>query len=205
MVPIDSFASDSPDRRARDLALVRSYLAGETEASAELGRRLSAMSRMTHRHNSRLGNPLGPEELNEVSQRAVLALLSKIERFDGTSVLEAWASRFCFLELVRFLRDRRVEPRTPVDHVEGSVLEPTVVDSHALLEAGEVLLELEKLEPELAGPLWLKHIDGLTFEEISGRLGVAMSTIKSRYYAGVEQLKRRFAGTLRVMEEEVAP
>ena len=109
MSPIDSFTNNSSGRRARDLALVRLYLAGEAEASAELGHRLSAMARMTRRQSLRLRNPLGPEELSEVSQRAVLALLSRIERFDGTSVLDAWASRFCFLE-------RRRAPSATASH-----------------------------------------------------------------------------------------
>lgn len=159
------------------------------------------MARFAAFHNRRIGSPLSREEVSELAQTSVLALLRKLEQFDGSTSLEGWGSRFCFLELMRHLRDCRYRPHLLPEGVEGTVHEPRSQDSHALLEAGELLLFLEDMDHIHAQPVLLKHLDGLTFEEMSLRLKVPQGTIKARYYSGMDKLRQRFSGSLRVLGE----
>ena len=56
----------------------------------------------------------------------------------------------------------------------------------------ERLLEgLGELPPELGLVLQLKHIEGLTFDQIGERLAISPNTAKTRYYRGLDKLRGR--------------
>jgi RNA polymerase sigma-70 factor, ECF subfamily len=49
----------------------------------------------------------------------------------------------------------------------------------------------------------LKHIAGLTFDQMAGVLGVARATVASRYYSGIEQLRAALQAAPRSASQEV--
>jgi RNA polymerase sigma-70 factor (ECF subfamily) len=66
---------------------------------------------------------------------------------------------------------------------------------------GAVRRAVAALTPELREVVLLKEFEGLTFQEIADALQVPLSTVKSRLYTALRQLRMR----LEKFELEVAP
>ncbi len=148
---------------------------------------MRCVPRILSAKNTELGRPLGPAELDDVTQETLLAIWKKLPTYDGRARLETWVFRFCLLELLKRLRGRRrSRDRTDKSGTQVSDL-PTPTTTSVDHEA--IHLGLEQLEPEEAQVVRLKHFDGLTLRQAAERLDMAESTIKSRYYRGIERLR----------------
>ena len=58
----------------------------------------------------------------------------------------------------------------------------------------EVRDAMAQLEPELASLLWLRGVEGYSYEELSQIFDIPLGTIKSRLFAAREQLRRIWKG-----------
>lgn len=181
-----------PERNAShaaDLELVRGALSEAPEALRELARRLRCIPPILASRNARLGRPLTPEDLADLAQETLLLIWKKLGTFEGRAALETWVYRICCLELMNFFRkkDRRPEVAAPdFEELEAEPvvdLEPTV--DHELIYRG-----LERLNAGEGEIVRMKHFDDLTFEGIGERLGISPNTAKTRYYRGLEKLRR---------------
>jgi len=146
--------------------------------------------------NARLGWPLRDHELEDVCQDTVARLWRKLSSFDGSSKLETWfygVARFELLNAVRRKQRRRSDVSDAGDRVDESVTDLPSDSAERVHEA------LERLEPELARLVVLHHFEFCTLEQAAARVGVPVSTAKSRYYRAMERLgsllrERRPAG-----------
>ena len=181
------------DRRERDRHLVQRVLARQASATREFAERMQCLRRAVVSFNQRVGSPLQPDELEDVVQESLLAVLRKLDRYDGTASLETWVGHFCYLEFLRDLRRRRSQPRILDSHIEGSPLEPSGVPSTSVLDRERVLRCVADLDEALGTLVSLKHFEGLTFEQISDRLALPRSTVKTRYYRALSLLRQRLA------------
>lgn len=177
-----------PPAPHEDLAFVRAALDGDDAAIRFMAERARIVPRVLRALNRRWGGPLTEQDIEDLAQDVVLFVLQKLEAYKGLSPFDAWLYRFCSLQLRNRVRRetfrRRVvtsedaEPtvqRDPTDQIDGKFLW-TYVD------------ELEAAERDV---IRAKHLEGLSFTEISERLGTASSSIKTRYYRGLEQLRLR--------------
>ncbi|HPA18844.1 MAG TPA: sigma-70 family RNA polymerase sigma factor [Verrucomicrobiae bacterium] len=177
----------APDERA----LVGATRAGDGDAFAKIidiyGRRiLSYCYRMC-------GS--GAEDL---AQEIFVKLHLAIPQFDPDRALSPFLFRIAHNHCLDALRKRRV-PTIPLDPAgdafdPGSRIPdpgPSPVDLAGRAElARAVERALESLPPPYRSVLVLRHVDGLSYEEISEALGLPMATVKIRIHRGREKLQQ---------------
>ena len=154
-----------------DPELVKACRDGNRGAYAELVRR---------HQDSVFGLAMGMtrnrEDAADMAQDAFIRAYSKLEQYNPDYSFRSWILRIC-ANLTKNLfrkrmRRRDVEERHRVQvEIEQGAADP---DFQALEEA------LAQLPPKLGAPLRLKYMEGLSYDEISGVLGVGVSAAKMR-------------------------
>ena len=180
-------AEEGNDACRSDLALVSAARAGRLDAMDVLVDRLRCVPRILAARNARIGSPLGGHELEDLSQDTLCVVWRKLGEYNGSARLETWVFRFCFLELLKRLRDRRNTPRPTAD-LEVSQ-EWASSSSAGSIDFDDIHQGLARIEPDEAEVVRLKHFEGLTLREVGERLGQSENTIKGRYYRGIRKLR----------------
>jgi RNA polymerase sigma-70 factor (ECF subfamily) len=178
----------APSQGSADRHLVSRVCAGEEAARDELAERMLCVPRILSAKNRRMGGPFTPEDLLDLSQETFTLLWKKIGTFQGEATLETWAYQFCYHVFMNALRSRRRQP-VAMDHSEELPLEQSepqadFSDCEALHRA------LQQIEADEAEVIELKQFSSLTFEEIAEQLSISPNSAKTRYYRGIEKLRR---------------
>jgi RNA polymerase sigma-70 factor (ECF subfamily) len=144
--------------------------------------------------NARMGRPLNEHDLADLAQDTAVLAWRKIETFGDQGTLETWAYGIARLEFMNAKRrhgreGRRHERFEAAAHADARDAGPEQL--HDEIEA-----MLMRIAPEEAQLVRLKHLAGLTFEEIGRRLGIPGNTAKTRYYRGLRSLQGLFGGQL---------
>lgn len=181
---------------AADLALARAVGAGDEAAMDRMLRRLECVPRIVSAMNRQLGMPLNPEERNDLVQDALLVIWKKLGQFAGDAKIETWVYRVCRLELLNALRRKRRQIATlpAFDSVEPE--DPSAAGEQRVLRAEMVLMGLDRLEPEEAAVVRLRHYEQLTFDEVAAALSISPNTAKTRYYRALGRLRTHLAPLL---------
>lgn len=186
MAPIDP---DRDLRAAADAALVRDALAGDPGARERLATALVQVLRILSVLNARAGGRVSATDVEDLAQDTLVRVWQKLATFQGQTTLAAWLYRFCYLEYQNRIRTRSRALR--MDAADVAAL------ARARTETDERVEWLERLVEELGPPdaeiLRLKHFEELSFTAIAERLDLPPSTVKTRYYRGLEQIERRLA------------
>ena len=155
---------------------------GDTEAAralwaAHVGR-LTALARVVTGSHA---------DAMDAVQEAFVAVLglsaSEVMGIENAGAYLAGAVRARALNIVRASARRERHERS-VERGEPALRLVRGVDEDRALERALGLLELDVREA-----VALKHIAGLTFDQIAGVLGVPRATAASRYYGGIERLR----------------
>ncbi len=164
-----------------DAKLIQLCLDGHKESYAELVRRYQdsvygLAYRMTRNH----------EDAADLAQEAFIRAYRHLKRYDPQGSFKNWVMTMCAnLTKNRFrgiLRRRKAEET----HVELHPSDPETPDpQRAALEEA-----LESISRTLRIPLVLKHVEGLSYEEIAGMLGIGVSAAKMRVKRGRDELVR---------------
>jgi RNA polymerase sigma-70 factor (ECF subfamily) len=125
-----------------------------------------------------------PQDAEEATQDALLAVARNIARFEGRSRFTTWLHAVASnsaRSTYRSLKRRYVERATDVlpvavDPRTTSVIAGSRLD---LLEALELLAQDK---PELVEPLVLRDVSELDYQDIADLLGVPLGTVKSRIH-----------------------
>ena len=125
-----------------------------------------------------------PQDAEEATQDALLAIARKIGSFEGRSRFTTWAhavatnsARSTYRTLRRRYAERaHAEMPAAVDPRTTSVIAGSRLD---LLEALELLAADS---PELVEPLVLRDIGELGYQEIADQLALPLGTVKSRIH-----------------------
>jgi RNA polymerase sigma-70 factor (ECF subfamily) len=172
---------------AADLVLVRAALAGDNQARARLADRLAGLPALVRARHLRMGAPLDPAALEDVTQNVLLALWRKLSRFDGRTGLPGWALGFASFELLKEIARRRRQRELAslmADPIDPASAAPTGPDE-------DLLRLLQRLPSADVDLLRYRHLEGLDFREIAARLGSPVATAKTRYYRALQALRRR--------------
>lgn len=177
---------DSP-RLSEDVRLVEGVLAGDEEASQEFLQRMRCIPRMIGSIVKRRGPALDAEERFDVSQEVFSRIWSHLDRFSGRSSLESWAFGYCALVLAERRRARRTLSTEAIEITPAAPPPAELAEDERELIHGE----LARLAPALRVVVDLKHFEGLSFPELSRRLGISPNTAKTRYYRAISTLEGR--------------
>ncbi len=130
-----------------------------------------------------------PDDAQDVSQEAFLKAYQSLARLDDPARFGPWLYRIAHNEAISAIRRRR-----PSEELSEAAMPFT---SGRSLEGVELSLAVEtalsRLTPEQREAVVLKVYEGFKFDEIAGILGSPASTVKSRVYTGLDQLKQMLA------------
>lgn len=182
-----------------DEALVERTVRGDTRAYDEL---VTRWQRVIYNLVYRM---LGKEhEAEEVCQDAFTAAYLNLKNFRREAKFSSWLYRIAINLSTSHLRKRRRAPWESLDemHEKGALADfesvqwnlgahPSIED-HAIEHdrARRVRSSLERIPHDHRVILILKEYHGLTFKEISEVLNIPISTVKTRMYAGLNEMKK---------------
>ena len=135
----------------------------------------------------------------DATQEALIAVVKGLPRFDGRAKFSTWAYRVatnaCLDELRR--RGRRPQPGLPGSESAGlgpvggsKPRDPAEIVAAAV----DVDRGLDHIPEELRTAVVLRDVAGLDYAEISGLLGIAPGTVRSRIARGRARLATAITG-----------
>ena len=179
---------------ASDNHLIARTLAGETEAFSILVRRwerpiYSLTLRMLGRD----------EDARDACQEAFLAAFRNLAKFRGDAKFSSWMYRIalnaCHTRLrsgngIGYSLDQEDEHGRRME-VEDTKLESLPDQLQRTEQTQIVRRALQALPPEMRQVIVMKEYEEMTFAEIAEVLGIPTSTVKSRLYTGLQQMRLR--------------
>jgi RNA polymerase sigma-70 factor (ECF subfamily) len=182
------------ETEASDNHLIARTLAGETEAFSILVRRwerpiYSLTLRMLGRD----------EDARDACQEAFLSAFRNLSKFRGEAKFSSWIYRIALNACHTRLRNGNGFSYS-LDEEDENGRRPDVADTSLeslpdQLQRNEqtqlVRRALQALPPEMRQVIVMKEYEEMTFAEIADVLGLPVSTVKSRLYTGLQQMRMR--------------
>jgi RNA polymerase sigma-70 factor (ECF subfamily) len=178
-------------------------LAGDREAFGELVRRWERKI-----YALAYGILGSAEDARDATQETFFAAYRSLPGFRGDAKVSSWLHRIAVNQCISRQRRARVRPETSLedDAAHERLLaapgrESPALTAEARQRQEEVRRAVAALPPELREVVLMKEFEELTFQEIADALQIPLSTVKSRLYTALRQLRMR----LGKYELEVAP
>ena len=179
---------------ASDNRLIARTLAGETEAFSVLVKRwerpiYSLALRM-------LGKD---EDARDACQEAFIAAFRNLSKFRGDAKFSSWMYRIALNACHTRLRNAGIV-KYSLDETDKNGRQKDVVDKSAVSLSEQMQLDertqfvrraLQALPPEMRQVIVMKEYEEMTFVEIAEILHLPISTVKSRLYTGLQQMRLR--------------
>jgi RNA polymerase sigma-70 factor (ECF subfamily) len=177
-----------------DNEIIERTLGGEPEAFNQLVRRWE-------RHIFGLAfRMLGrDEEARDICQETFLSAYRNLSKFRGDAKFSSWLYRIALNCCHTRLRQRGNNDLSLEQQLEDQGFEPanTIENLNDDLERGQIAdlvkRALAGLPPEMRQVIIMKEYQDLKFHEIAEILGIPISTVKTRVYTGLNQLKQRLS------------
>lgn len=174
-------------RPEAERAFVRQVLDKHPPAVDRLIDRLACIPRFLLALNARGGRPLDSQSVDDLAQDTALLVLNRLGSFRGDAPLESWVHSICRHHFLSELRRRQRWRPASLDSDHPVAVDEAFLEGLADHEHVEVALaEVGGVEADV---IRLRDLEGRTFQEIADRSGVALSTIKTRYYRGFTRLR----------------
>ncbi|HYE14947.1 MAG TPA: sigma-70 family RNA polymerase sigma factor [Pyrinomonadaceae bacterium] len=188
-----------------DEQIVERALGGDLEAFGEL------VSRWERKIFALAFGILGSaEEARDAAQETFISAYRNLRGFRGEAKVSSWLHRIAVNQCITRRRRARVRAETGIDDAaevsgERFMAAPEHASPAQATERAErteaVRRAVASLPSELREVVVLKEFEGMTFQEISDALQVPLSTVKTRLYTALRQLRMR----LERFQLEVAP
>lgn len=123
----------------------------------------------------------------EALQNAIIKAMVGYSKIRHKQYLNTWFHRILINECKNLLRKKS----NYLSFEENEYLESPFVDATLHLAMQDVLNKIEWKYREI---IYLKHYQDWTFAEIANILKISESTVKSRYYKGLQLLKKEWTG-----------
>ena len=178
---------------ASDELLVERAVSGDTEAFGEIVRRWE------RRIYALAYGILGREdEARDAAQETFVAAYRNLSNFRGDAKVSSWLHRIAVNQCVTRQRRAKVRGEISFEFVQDEGREQFAAADGSpanVTEEGQraeaVRRAVAALPQELREVVVLKEFEDLTFQEIADALGVPLSTVKSRLYTALKQLRMR--------------
>jgi RNA polymerase sigma-70 factor (ECF subfamily) len=176
-----------------DEQLVERALAGDGDAFGEVVRRWERKI-----YALAYGITGSVEEARDATQETFIAAYRSLPRFRGEAQVSSWLHRIAVNQCITRQRRARVRAETALaEEVEagreqflstGREASPAHA-SESKQRAEAVRRAVASLPQELREVVLMKEFEELTFQEIADALQVPLSTVKSRLYTALKQLR----------------
>ncbi|MQA90099.1 MAG: sigma-70 family RNA polymerase sigma factor [Gemmatimonas sp.] len=178
-----------PSKDVPDAQIVARVLAGEREEYAELVRRHQAA---LYRHA--LGMVGSPDAAADLTQECLIRAFTRLQSCNDPARFGAWSFRILRNSCLDYLKDRR---RQAVGIEDEGVLGVANGDPELSLEQRElreaVFRALDQLPDSQKEAFLLKHVEELSYEEMTEQLGASTSALKMRVKRAREALQTLLA------------
>ena len=177
-----------------DEQIVERALAGDADAFGEIVRRWE------RRIYALAYGILGREEdARDAAQETFIAAFRNLSGFRGEAKVSSWLHRIAVNQCITRQRRAKVRGETSLEGAaedNGAQFAAPPGESPARIVEGlertdAVRRAVAALPPDLREVLVLKEFEQLTFQEIADTLAVPLSTVKSRLYTALKQLRPR--------------
>lgn len=177
-----------------DEQIVERALAGDADAFGEI------VSRWERRIFALAYGMLGREEdARDATQETFISAFRNLRNFRGEAKVSSWLHRIAVNQCIT--RQRRAKVRGEIaledeDNSDGSSFFASAHESPASEAESQQRSQMVRravgaLPPELRQVIVMKEFEDLTFQEISEVLDLPLSTVKSRLYTALKQLRMR--------------
>ena len=180
--------------RAKDIALVERYVAGDVGAFDDLVRRhqdrvFAVCLRMLRDRDAAL----------DAMQDTFVLLFRKADRFKAEAAFSTWLYRVTVNVCYDHLRRRQRKPTDPLPETT-ELSDPHAEDPYAAVDVRPAIEEaLAAIPPEFRAAVVLVDLQGLSLDTAAEALGVPIGTVKSRVFRG-RRLLADHLGNLRPPE-----
>ncbi|MGH9915402.1 MAG: RNA polymerase sigma factor [Pyrinomonadaceae bacterium] len=177
-----------------DLIVARA-LAGDTEAFGELvcrwERRIFGLA------YGMLGNM---EDARDVAQETFFSAFQNLSGFRGEAKVSSWLHRIAINQCITRQRRAKVRAEMPIEDDSGEIdsvvfavntFESPASPTESTERAEIVRRAVSALPVELREVVVMKEFEEMTFQEMSEILDLPLSTVKSRLYSALKQLRLR--------------
>ncbi len=178
-----------------DDQIIERTLAGETDVFSILVRR---WERPIYGLSLRM---LGrDEDARDVCQETFLAAFRNLRKFRGDAKFSSWIYRIAINACHSKLRKHSgtTEQSIDLEDEDGRKWELADTDTELMPDrmqrdqlAALIRKALQALPPEMRQVIIMKEYEELTFAEISEIMQIPVSTVKSRLYTGLQQMRAR--------------
>ena len=131
------------------------------------------------------------EDAEEVVQDVFLRVFRSIKRFRPDQPFEHWLLTITTNSARNLLRTRFREARRRSEYGDFQRVSARVPSSGGLRGTEALERAMTTLDPITRMAISLRFLEGQTYREISGQLGLGESAIKMRVHRGLEQLRKR--------------
>jgi RNA polymerase sigma-70 factor (ECF subfamily) len=124
----------------------------------------------------RICGPVALQDGADAAQEALIAVFRSIRQLKEPAALFGWVRAIAVREALKFAGQRRKQPTVPMEWEEPP---PTPADLHL---ASDIADALHRLAPEHRAVLMLRHVEGLSEQEVSALLEIPVGTVRSRLF-----------------------
>lgn len=143
------------------------------------------------------------DEAKDATQEAFIAAYKNLDRFRGEAKVSSWLHRIAVNQCLTRKRREKTRSESFFDESESAeekVFEaPETVSPAHKTEKNErlqaVRLAVQTLPPDLKQVIIMKEFEEMTFQEISDAMDMPLSTVKSRLYTALKQLRMKLERT----------
>ena len=143
------------------------------------------------------------DDARDAAQEAFIAAYRNLKNFRGEARVSSWLHRIAVNQCLTIKRRQKTRAEDYFDDADGSEEKVFVAAARYspanVAEHGERLRVVRQavtaLPSELRQVIVMKEFEEMTFQEISETLELPLSTVKSRLYTALKQLKMRLERT----------
>src|SRR5215510_5796623 len=180
------------DLEPSDSQIIERTLSGEPEAFNELVYRWER-----HIYGLTLRMLGRDEEAKDATQETFISAYRNLSKFRGEAKFSSWIYRIA-LNICNTRLRGRTKNLLSIEEQQETVGLEVAADSQDLAEgiqreqvARHVRRALQGLPAEMRQVIVMKEYEGLKFSEIADILGIPISTVKTRMYTGLAELRKR--------------
>jgi len=177
-----------------DEQIVERALSGDADAFGEI------VNRWERRIFALAYGMLGREDdARDATQETFISAFRNLRNFRGDAKVSSWLHRIAVNQCITKQRRAKVRGEMPLDDEHdsdgtsffASARESPAVEAEQKQQTIIVRRTINALPPELRQVVVMKEFEELTFQEIAEVLDLPLSTVKSRLYTALKQLKLR--------------